>query len=241
MVQLLLTRPQADSARFAAQLQAAAVEAVPMIAPLMRIERLPVPELSGDQAVIFTSRNGVWALPDGAGRLAYVVGAATDAAAQKAGYITRVADGDAEALFRRIMADHAAGTFQGGLHHIRGRHARGNLAARLTDAGVPTEETVAYEQVAQHFDSEIEKRLQSHENLMVALFSPRSASLFAAECQRIEVRAPLTVAAFSPAVAEALGPLPVVQCDVLPKPETSLMIDTLSRQLRNLRRLEGEI
>lgn len=241
MVQLLLTRPEADSVRFAAQLQAAGVEVEPLIAPLMRIEVLPVPVLAQDQAVIFTSRNGVWALPDGAGRLAYVVGAATDAAAQRAGYVTRAADGDAEALFRRIMADHAAGTFQGGLHHIRGRHARGDLAARLTAAGVPTGETVSYEQVAQHFDTAMEKRLEMPEKLMVALFSPRSAALFAKACARVQLRAPLYVSAFSNAVADALRPIKLAQCDVVPSPEAPLMIDSIRRQLRELRGLEGEI
>ncbi|HEY7610485.1 MAG TPA: uroporphyrinogen-III synthase, partial [Alphaproteobacteria bacterium] len=58
-MRILLTRPEPDAQRFAAQLAEHGIEAV--VAPLMTIETAdaPLPPLEGVQALVFTSANGV--------------------------------------------------------------------------------------------------------------------------------------------------------------------------------------
>jgi uroporphyrinogen-III synthase len=236
MVQILLTRPEAASGRFSAQLQQADVMLPVVHAPLLRIELGHSPVLRPEAAVIFTSRHGVAAAPEGAGRLAYVVGQVTAEQAKAAGYCLAVVAPDAETLFQRIMADFRdastqddAKTFPALLCHLHGRHTRGDLAARLTQAGVPTEAHVVYEQVAQRLTEAAEKLLKSREMVIIPVFSPRTAHLFAAECQRVPASASLCVAAFSPAVAAALSEVSVTRMEVAKQPDAGNMIAAVQR------------
>jgi uroporphyrinogen-III synthase len=71
IMRILVTRPEPDAQRFAAQLKAHDIDAV--VAPLMTVElsQAPLPPLDNAQALVFTSANGVrvYAAKNGRGNL----------------------------------------------------------------------------------------------------------------------------------------------------------------------------
>lgn len=199
---VLLTRPQAQSARFAEDLRAAAPGMAIVISPLLEA-RLLTPALTGGpwSSVILTSETGALA----AGRLkaqlpdtAFCVGRKTGEAARLAGFSPITSDGDAEALLALILLHPKAP-----LLHLRGREARGDLARRLSASGWPTEELVVYAQDPRPLTSEAVALLQGAAPVIAPLFSPRSAEILASECRRVAATAPMTVIAMSAAVARS--------------------------------------
>ena len=196
---ILLTRPRAASERLRQILQTQDLRLC--VSPLLEPEfATQAPDLRAIRGVIFTARTAVEAFarlcPEARPR-GYAVGDATADAAQAAGLRVVSAGGDAEALIRRILAD---GT-KGPLLHLRGDHARGAVAQRLTAAGCPTREAVLYRQAAQPFTPEALALLDGHEPVIAPLFSPRSAAIFSRQHRG---QAPLLVAAMSAQVAESV-------------------------------------
>ena len=127
---ILLVRPEAQAAAFAAALDARFPGRFrPVPAPVFAIEPLPVTiELDGVQGLVFTSVHGVAAFA--ARQLAtalpaWCVGAATAAAARAAGFAAVSADGDAAALARLVAEVWRPGA--GDVLHLRGAHAAGDL------------------------------------------------------------------------------------------------------------------
>ena len=93
---------------------------------------------------------------------------------------------------------------------MRGRHAAGDLTGRLAAAGVPARAAELYDQVARPLSSEAAALLAAGQVAAVALFSPRSARLFAAAARAGGWDlAPLATVALSPAADAAYdGPEP---------------------------------
>lgn len=154
-----------------------------LAAPVLDIVPLPVtalPRGAGDyRGVIFTSENGAAQ----AARLglptdlpAWCVGGQTAKAAQAAGFATHIAGGDADSLVAMMTLAGAGAP----LLHIRGAHARGAVAARLTAAGLPTDEVVAYDQAAIPLPPAVAQSLSGPQPVVLALYSPRSAALLRA-------------------------------------------------------------
>ncbi|MGR3479809.1 uroporphyrinogen-III synthase [Salipiger marinus] len=225
---LLLTRPERESRRFLAEL--AAERAEPLVSPLLDIVTTgPLPDLAGVRGLIFTSANGVRAYAALAGpplSPCFVVGEATARAARDVGLVPVVAQGDAESLLALIL-DHAP---EGPLLHLRGTFARGGLAERLTAAGLPVREAVVYDQPARPLTPEARAALQGDRPVVVPLFSPRTARLFAAEAP---CRAPLFVAAMSAEVAVALQGLYLREQEILARPESGLMREAVGKLLKS--------
>jgi uroporphyrinogen-III synthase len=179
---LILTRPRAQSEAFAAALEARLPGRFAVIvSPLIEIEAVPwVPDLAGVGALAFTSANGVeqFAARTGErGLPAWCVGEMTAAAAERAGFRTCSADGDVAALAALIAGAHRDGT----VLHVRGRHAAGDLVGRLAAAGVPARAAALYDQTPRPATAEAVAALAA--GAAVALFSPRTARLFAAAAQ----------------------------------------------------------
>lgn len=181
---LILTRPQRQSEAFAA----AVAEAMPgrfavLVAPLIEITPVAAPlDLADLQGIVFSSANGVEqfaARSPERGLLAWCVGAMTAAAARAAGFEAVSADGDVEDLARLVVARHRPGA--GAFLHVRGRHAAGNLVGRLAAAGVPARAAEIYDQTPRPIDGAARAHLAAGSPATVALFSPRSARLFAAQ------------------------------------------------------------
>ena len=180
---LLLTRPAAQSAEFAAALDAALPGRFrAVIAPMIEIVALPgAVDLAGVGGLLFTSANGVAQFAEKVARRdlpAYCVGAMTAAAARAAGFEAASAGGDVEALAAletaRLPRD------AGALMHVRGRHAAGDLAGRLAAAGFEVRAAEIYDQRPRAPGAEALALLRAGSVEAVAVFSPRSARIFAA-------------------------------------------------------------
>ncbi|MFV2051253.1 uroporphyrinogen-III synthase [Aliiroseovarius sp. YM-037] len=225
---LLITRPERQAARFAALCEDRFGDRIDIVtSPLIRIEALSDPgSMAGYGGVIFTSENAIAAVgPAAAGNAmrAYCVGDRTAEVARAAGYDAIAAEGDADHLFDLILRQHVTPP----LLHLRGEHARGALAERLTQAGVKTDEAIVYRQIAQPLTEAARAVLRGDKPVILPLFSPRTASLFregAAGCT-----APLRIVVFSPAVADALGGEFGDDIAVCQSPDVNEMLDMLAR------------
>ncbi|MCW1918968.1 uroporphyrinogen-III synthase [Rhodobacter sp. KR11] len=212
---ILLTRPEAQSQRFARDLGLPCLIS-PLIAP-----RFLHPEIPAHRALILTSETGALAARGLPPCRAYCVGDQTAATARALGFDAVSAQGDAKALIALILTDPVAP-----LLHLRGCEARGDIAARLTAAGLPTAEALAYAQEERPLTAEAIAALRGTAPVLVPLFSPRSATLLAAELARIGATAPLRVVAMSQAVAEAARALDSRALD--PEPRIAARPDALS-------------
>ena len=229
----LLTRPAAQGDRFARALRArfgAGIEIIdsPLLAPEFLSPVLPARRF---QALIFTSQTGVEAYRRIAAdpalnevRQAWCVGDRTAAAAREAGLATLTAQGDAAALAQAIADARPPGP----LLHLRGQEVRGDLASSLESAGIETYSAIVYAQAAQPLTVPAVVALQVEAALLVPLFSPRTAALFAAATRAIDLHARLWLASLSPAVAAAVGDLPSASHVVAARPDAEAMITSLA-------------
>lgn len=234
---LLLTRPLAQSRRFAQDLSEGGAEIETIISPVMDIRCSgAAPDLQAYSGVIFTSENGVRCAAAPADRRvpAYCVGPRTAQAAQDAGFAAHEFGPDAEALVAAILQ---AGT-PGPLLHLRGKHARGAVAKRLESAGLQCAERVLYDQVARDPSLAALTALAGERPLVVPLFSPRSARLFGQVAA--DGRAPLCLVTMSAAVDEAwCGPDPVLRKRA-ERPDGDAMTKSTLALIAAARHLEGK-
>ena len=206
---LIVTRPKAQGQAFVEAVSSEWIAPVPTIlSPLIAIKAKPVAvDLQAVTNVIFTSTNGVAAARDlgfASGTTAWCVGAKTAGRAKDAGFNSVVGPGDADGLLGLIKDAGPSGLFA----HIRGTHSRGEIAARLTEAGIPCLDVVAYDQVAHALSKDAQDRLALPNPVVLPLFSPRTAAIFA---DHAPFYAPLHVIAISQSVAAAVK-------DVTPQP-----------------------
>ena len=220
---ILLTRPLAQSQRFADQIGGA------LISPLMRPEFLS-PELPlGDfAAIVLTSETGAGAAGriSAAGaalpKLAFCVGNRTAEMARAAGFTASSAAGAADDLLAHIIAGRPAGR----LLLLQGQHSVGDLEQRLVSARIETVSRIVYRQIAQKLTEEAIAVLQDVRPVILPIFSPRSAKLLADELRRIAAKAPIWLAALSPAVAEAFD-FPTVFAEIATYPDSAAMLRTV--------------
>ncbi|MEX3017630.1 uroporphyrinogen-III synthase [Gymnodinialimonas hymeniacidonis] len=167
---LLLTRPRAASERFAEGLDGFDV----VIAPLMEIAPTDEPvSLDGISALILTSENAVPFLPK-SDLPAYCVGPRTAESATDAGFAAEVVGPNAEGLIDALIARRPAGP----LLHVHGRHTRGDVVGHLQRAGLDARGIAAYAQNQVPANDALRRALEQSQ-VIVPLFSPRSAALFA--------------------------------------------------------------
>jgi len=224
---ILLTRPEASSRRMATILAAVLGNRVDIcVSPLIEIVPDPrLPALDGIRTLIFTSAHGVAAYVAAKGPTTlpcYTVGDATAHAAREAGLPAISAGGDAEALIARIIADEAVGP----MLHLRGAHAAGEIADRLSALGCPVSQAIMYTQNARLLSADALALLQGDRPVVLPLFSPRSARLIGDG----PVNALVYVVAMSQNVADALR-LDVVECHVVDHPDFDAVVQAISRLL----------
>lgn len=228
---VLLTRPEAQGQGFSRRLdERFGAKLQPMISPLMAPVFLAPPLPEGDfSGVIFTSSTGIalsMALTRPFPRRAYCVGAVTAQNARMAGFETTSADGDAETLFAAILADPPKGR----LLHLRGQNARGNLAERLTAAGIPTLDLVVYRQDPRPLTAEALALLRAPGPVILPLFSPRSAAHFA-KAMPADASARLFLAALGPVVADTATAIPYAALVTAKRPDADAMLDAIAELL----------
>ncbi|MBL8662584.1 MAG: uroporphyrinogen-III synthase [Candidatus Odyssella sp.] len=181
-MRILVTRPASEAQRFAAQLAGHGIESV--IAPLLAIEPVetPLPPFDAVQALVFTSANGVRAYAARETRRdvpAYAVGEATAAAAREAGFANAISAGsDAEGL-AALLVDRIDPA-QGPLLHVAGADQAGDLPGALRARGYEVRQAVLYHAApAPELPAPARAAIEAGSIAGVALFSPRSAGLFA--------------------------------------------------------------
>ncbi|MGQ0564488.1 MAG: uroporphyrinogen-III synthase [Gemmobacter sp.] len=215
---ILLTRPADQGARFAADLTTRFGDRVtiaesPLIAPRLLSPTLPVGPFD---AVLFTSETAVsaaTALP-GLPPLAFAVGDRTAAAARAAGFTAISGRGDASYLVELVIRARP-----GRVLHLHGQETRGDVVGALRQAGVKAEGAVVYVQDPQPLTAEAQHWLDDDLPVIVPLFSPRTAALFAAT----RARAPLWLASLSPAV-DAAATCPAARRVTAATPDAAAML-----------------
>lgn len=233
-VTLLLTRPEAASRRFEEDMRPRlGPDVTVIVSPLIAIAARPeIPDFAGIKGLIFTSANGVRALN---GRLPdlpiYAVGAMTGAAIEAEGRFPSAVFQDADALVRGVTELEPASP----LLHIRGQYAQGDVAARLTDAGIPVREHVAYDQPALPFAKLALQALNGSAPVVAPVFSARTAKEFVAQGP---FSAPLFLGAISQPVAQELQALHPERLVVAETPDGPGMADATARLVAAAAQLE---
>lgn len=205
---LLLTRPEPASLRFAADCAGLGLRTV--IAPLQRI--VPVAHdaeaVARAEGLVFTSPVAVPFAGPGRGRAAICVGPGTAAAAEAAGFAVQVSPTGEAGGMLPLLAAH-----RGPLLHPHGRH----LARAL-----PAEGVVVYDQIAVPLNAEGRAALSGAAQVILPLFSPRSARLAAQAAAG--ARAPLLPVAISAAAAQAWGSLRPEPARIAARPDAAAML-----------------
>lgn len=236
-VTILITRPEPEARRMAAEVQALCDAVTVVISPVMRIAYDGVlPEMSGEEVLIFTSRHGV----EGFCRLSarrdftcYAVGDATAEAAEAQGMRAISAGGDAEALLARIAAEGVHGPFV----HLRGAHVAADIAGALRAAGHLARDAVVYDQVEAALSAEAQALLQGAQPVILPLMSPRTARIVLGQAGQIT--APLYIAAISRKVADNVPEGVARRVDIAETPDLPGMLALVQHQVQMAKRLEG--
>ena len=233
-IPVLVTRPRAEGKTFAAALTDrfdARVRPVvaPLIAPRYLLPPIPVQNYA---AVVFTSAQAV----EGARRLgvplprlAWCVGRKTASVAAEAGFQTRSADGDAKALAQAILSDPPNGR----ILYLRGVDTRGNLLEILHSSGISADVAIVYSQDPQPLADDARALLSLPVDVIVPLFSPRTATLFR-QALPLDVAARLHIVAMSAAVAAALDGVPHATLAVASEPNAPAMLTAVETLLARL-------
>jgi uroporphyrinogen-III synthase len=233
-MRLLITRPEEDAVAIAALLRARGH--LPVIAPLIHVQDREGPELplTGIQAVLATSANGVRALAARTTRRdvpLYAVGPQTAEAARAAGFaVVHSAEGDATMLVEFVGA--LADPVKGALLHAAGAETAGRVRQALQAKGFTVESTVLYDAVPVTLLPENARAaLQEHSLDGVLLFSPRSAKTFAnliTEAKLASACEKLQAYCISAATAAALTPLTFARVAVAGQPNQEAMLALIS-------------
>jgi uroporphyrinogen-III synthase len=222
---ILLTRPADQGARFARDLadrfgDGIAIAQSPLLAPQMLTPDLPVGPFD---AVVFTSETAVAAaVIPGLPRRAFTVGDRTAQAAQAAGFLTLSASGDAEALIALLVQARP-----GRVLHLHGQDTRGDVVGHLRRAGMQAEGAVVYAQAPQPLTAQAQGWLDDDQPVIVPLFSPRTATLFAT----YRAVAPLWLVSLSPAV-DTSATLPAARRITAARPDSDTMLDAIATLVR---------
>ena len=233
---LLLTRPQAASEAQIARLPADLRDRLRIvISPIMEIVGRPLQHPVDGAGVIFSSANAVThAAEQDVSRTipAYVVGETTARAARAAGWDVQCVAETADDLVNMLGRWRPKGP----IIHLHGTHTRGNIAARLTERGLPTRGRVIYDQVPVPLRPDALGALTGPDPVVLPVFSPRSARMVS---DTLTIDAPTHAIALSPAVAEALHLPDIHALHVCATPTREAMDAALREVVGHLCRVEG--
>jgi uroporphyrinogen-III synthase len=237
---VLITRPEEDALPLAETLRARDLQV--LIEPMLRIKpiRDATFDVTGVQALLFTSSNGVraFAALDRRRDIPVITtGEASARVARNLGFKNvEAADGDVTGLVR--MVRHRLKPENGPLFHGAGSVVAGELATMLTDAGFDLRREVIYEAVqADALSPQLLQRLSDRQIDMVLLFSPRTAETFVNLVRGLGDRrasveqglSGMVALCFSPAVVDAARALPWQHIEAAERPDLSAMLNLIER------------
>lgn len=233
-IPILITRPENRASRLVAELQARFGGRLdPVVSPLIRIAFVDPALPSGYfAALILTSESGA----QGAARLeqqgctlpalAYCVGDRTSAEAEALGFRTLSARGDAGDLVR-LIRDEAP---MGALLYLHGHHRAADLACLLPGHDITS--VIVYTQKPCPLGPEARQLLSRRIPVIVPLFSPRSARLFAAAVE--SPRARILPVAISRNTCDALPPALAAHCLIADRPDADAMLQAIGHMIETL-------
>lgn len=228
---VLITRPEPQASRFAAELSARLGDSVrAVVSPLMAPVFLS-PSLPDAAALVLTSESAVQALPGLRGPLpkrAFCVGGRTAEAARSAGLEAISAEGDAKALAALILS----GPIDGPLLWLRGDDTAGDLAGTLDRVGVRLEQALVYRQDPRPLSPEAQALLREQGPVIVPLFSPRTARLFTGAAT--EGTAALHLCSLSAAVDQAASALAARSRTIANRPTGDALLADVEKTVRAL-------
>lgn len=238
IIRALITRPAQDSPALAGELERRGIEV--FLAPMLTITPAgaAAPDLSGIQALLFTSANGVRAfaaLSAERGLPVFAVGERTATAARNEGFgAVRSASGDVDGLAALVAQSCRPG--DGVLLHPAGSAVAGDLAGRLEADGFVVRRAVLYRaEPATRLSGEIHLAIADGEIDLVLFFSPRSAAIFVdlvkgagleMSCENLEILC------LSEAVAKAADAIMWRRVMVAGSPAQADLLDTLDERMR---------
>lgn len=229
-MRIVLTRPHDDSERTAAALRPRGHDV--LIAPLLRIETLPVELSQRYGAVVITSANAAAALADHPARAAltalplYAVGKRSGDAARKIGFSdVHVAGGDANDLVRLIAEQRPDA--RAPLLYLAGEDRSVDLTGDLAVHGIAVELAVVYRAVPLPFPAVLTAALTDGGFDAVMHFSKRSASQYVTGARDAGIAAAALCVrhlCLSAQVAAPLREAGAARIDVAKRPDESAMV-----------------
>jgi uroporphyrinogen-III synthase len=232
-MRVVVTRPQADGERTAAELRARGHDV--LVAPLMQVEPIAA-DLSGAWgAIVVTSANAAGAIAANPARDAllglplFSVGRRSAEAARQAGFAdVTSAGGDIRDLVRLLRARKA--DTKAPLLYLAGEDRAADLPAELAAHGIAAEMRVVYRAVTAPFPPELVAALEAGDVQAVLHFSRRSADNYLAGARQVGVeQAALAVRHYclSTQVAAPLNSAGAKRVVIAPRPEESALIELL--------------
>ena len=235
----LLTRPRAQSERFATQMRSVlGAQADIRIHPLQEIVTLAVPlDLAGVGALAFTSENGVRAFAEqnpARDLPAFCVGDRTAAVADELGFAAHSASGGVGELADLISSRPPRPSPEGRILHLHGQHKAGDLVSALRRKGLDAESCAIYEQRILAPQPDLAAVLNGNRPIIAPVFSPRSAAIFSQAVAEgavgsEEAGARVFAIAISQATRDALSPELAAACEVLARPSGEDMLLSLAK------------
>lgn len=222
-----MTRPRVQSEGFLQDMpMPLAARLAPIISPLIEIAPIKTDiHIALDEDVIFTSVNGVSSAPKGQGQRAYCVGPATTQMAKAQGWQATMLGQTSAQLVDRLTELHPKAR----LWHLAGVHTRGQIAEKLGDAGLNVRHIALYDQALPDLTPEAKKALSVGNDVIVPLFSPRTAKQFAAQAPDFGC---VHVIAISPAVAAEVAGLGTKSCAIADSPNAKGMVGALEKTVQ---------
>jgi uroporphyrinogen-III synthase len=226
-----------DSKTLVAALEKRGVETFTCPMLTIAIRQNAAVDLTGVQAVLFTSANGVRAFAALTSRRdlpVYAVGDRTATVAEENRFVDVVsAGGDVTKLAKLVTKNCRPG--DGVFLHPAGTAVAGDLAGQLSAAGFVVRRTVIYDaQPATGFSGEIRMALLDKEIDIVLFYSPRSAATFVtlAKAEGLEPACEILEAlCLSDGVATAADPIMWRRVLVAPEPTQAALLATLDERL----------
>lgn len=235
-MRLIVTRPDPDAAPLIAALESAGIATLHQPVFSIRFRKTRLPELSGCQALVVTSRNGVRALAAIGGHSGlyslpvFAVGDSSAALAREAGFAdVRSADGDVNdlaALIRNSL-DPAAGW----LLHAAGSKVARDLGGLLAGDGYTVHREILYRaEAVRRLNDACRTALGEGKADGAVFYSPRSAITFASLVEEAGLSAvcrAMTAFCLSAAVAGAFAGLCWRQVIVSPQPRQDALMNEI--------------
>jgi uroporphyrinogen-III synthase len=232
-MRVLVTRPLDDALEIQILLAARGHEVV--VAPLLRVafRRGAEIDLTGVQAILATSANGVRALARRTPRRdvpIFAVGPQTAQAAQAVGFNSvKSADGDAVALAQAVPT--WTSPKAGALLHASGADAPGKLAEALTASGFQVRSEILYDVISVgELPTNAADEIAANRIAAVLLFSPRSARAFVQSLTTAgltEHASQMIAACISEATAASLAPLALKEIRIAARPNQESLLNCL--------------